>query len=259
MKAAVRGSNLRTARRHRARFAAGLALAATAAAAAPPATARHVFRPTCRSGSTLFRHGAVRVFAVYFREADQTGHEAVLMCRQPQGRPVALDDPGPAIHAQASAFRIIGNRLAFETRDEGFSNGVETDVGWIDLRRGGPRTGVISVGEGAGPADPQWPESPVGYAIAQDGTMAVLLGDRAGCQVVGLLPNNARSRAGFLLAPTILLYSAPVGGLRTNSLTINRTTVSWRTVKGAAGSVPRTGGTRPAATRAYVSGGCQYY
>jgi hypothetical protein len=201
-----------------------------ATAAKPP------FRPTCRSGTTLFHRRTVRAFRVSF---DRGQHQEALVCLRRSGKPVVLFDPGPFNAVQAGRFHILGNRLGFVIHDQGFANGSETDVGWVDLRSGAVAIGLLNAGENADAGDPLLPEAEIGYAFAADGTTALVAGKA--CQVVAVLPVAGARRLG----PPVVVFTAPQGGLDASSIAITAATVTWRTLTGTPGAAARSGGPTP--------------
>jgi len=206
----------------------GLGLAAGHVAAAQATS-----KPTCRSGKTIFRHGSTRAFFLSARNGE---HQELLACRKGSGRPFALFDPGPFNAVQAERFRLVGRRLGFVIHSQGFSNGSSTTVGWADLRRRIVRLGLINAGENADPGDPLLPEDHIGYAIAADGSMALIAG--SACQVVALLPVHLKADTnGSLLGPPAILFKAANGGLDATSIAVTPTAVSWRATNGASGAI----------------------
>jgi hypothetical protein len=161
-------------------------------------------------------------------------------------------DPGPFNFVQAGRFHLRGNRLGFVIHDHGFANGSETDVGWVDLRSRHVRFGLLNAGENAGPDDPLLPEDAIAYAFAPDGTVAVISG--TACQVVAVLP-VALKPAGDVhrLAPPVVVFTAPHGGLVATSIAITPAAVTWRTATGTPASAPRSGPGLPARS---PTGGC---
>lgn len=222
---------------------------------APTAGARphQGFRPTCRSGRTLFRHGLIRAFKVTFYDAvDHGQHQELLVCLARSRRPIVVYDPGPFNYVHGRGFRLLGTRLGFLVHDQGFDNGSETDVGWIDLRTGAVRFGLVNAGENAGPGDPLLPEDAVAYAFAPDGAAAVIAG--SSCQVVALLPVRSKPQHGFYgLGPPAILFAAPTGDLDRGSLVVTLTQVSWRTLAGVPMTTSRSAGTPIARSQ---TGGC---
>jgi hypothetical protein len=202
------------------------------------ALASQQFHPTCGGGRTLFRTGQVRAFHVSFYDASDKGdQQEILACIAGSGKPVVLYNPGPFNSVQGRDFQIIGQRLGFVAYDEGFANGSEVDVGWLDLSTRAVRFGMLNAGVNGGPHAPLLPVNPIDYAIAADGTTAVLVG-RA-CQVVAVLPVRAKPLEHvYGLGPAQVIFTATNGGLSPTSLEINAETVTWQTVTGTPGSAP---------------------
>jgi hypothetical protein len=198
--------------------------------------------PTCQSGHTLFESSAIRVFFFSSYDAIDKGiHQRILFCLGDSNKPSALYDAGPFNGVGAYDFHILGSRLGFVANDSGISNGSETDIGWVDLRTGDVRYGALNTGVNADRKDPLLPLGRIGYAIDSEGTVAVITG-RA-CQVVAVLPARTKPfEYGYRLGPPLVRFTAPKGGLDPSSVAISATTISWRSVGGAPGSVPRSGG-----------------
>ncbi len=198
---------------------------------------------TCRSGKTLFHRGPIRAFLVartYVDSSDPTlrsPYQTFYVCRLGARRPRAIFLGDPFTRATAYGFRLFGDRLGFVIHSEGFSNGSDTWVGWLDLRIGRLRTGLINAGENAAPGDPTVIDNLVTFAIAGDGTVAIMGNDDATPhhqQEVDLLP--AKTMA---LGPPQQLFTTSQGGLDPRSIGITGTTVTWATTTGRPESAPR--------------------
>jgi hypothetical protein len=217
------------------------------------ASVKAAIPPTCQSGRTLFARSAVRVFFFSSYDAIDKGiHQRILICLGHAIKPSVLYDNGPFNGVGAYDFHILGSRLGFVADDEGISNGSETDIGWVDLRTGDVRKGALNAGVDADRKDPLLPLGSIGYAIDPEGTVAVITGHA--CQVVAVLPVRAKPfEYAYRLGPPLVRFTAPKGGLDPSSVAISATTISWQTVGGAPGSVPRSGGST--GTRSQT-GGC---
>jgi hypothetical protein len=178
------------------------------------AATKRPYRPTCRSGSTLFHHGQVRAFRVSFYDAADRGqHQEALVCLHRSGKPVVIFDPGPFNSVQAGRFHVVGSRLGFVIHDQGFANGSETDVGWVDLRSGAVAIGLLNAGENPEATDPLLPEDAIGYAFAANGTSpAVRRPDRTDVPDRGLLIRGPGRR------PTRRLVRAPGPAVRLDTI-----------------------------------------
>jgi hypothetical protein len=211
------------------------------------------FRATCRSGRTLFHDGPVRAFHVSFYDAVHRGEEQELLaCVVGSAKPVVIYDPGPFNYVQGRGFQIIGHRLGFVAYDQGFANGSEVDVGWLDLQTRTVKFGLLNAGVNAGPHDPLLPADQIGYTFAADGTTAVIAG--RSCQVVAVLPVRRKPfEQVYGLGPPVVLYTASAGGLNPASIQVNATAVTWQTITGTAGSAPLSGSPADTTSR---TGGC---
>ena len=242
---------------------AGQATAALGVATAHPA-AKHHLHTSCRSGRTEFRKGALRVFRVSSTDSQSGGaRERLLMCSSASGKPRLLLDGGGDAELLPIRFAVQGRRLALEVQTVLFMNPVAlapTEVGWIDLRGGPARFGLLNVGTEAPyvtPDESLLPVEQVNYAIAPDGWMAVIGRAKSGCQVVAALATlRTRSADGHLLGVPDVLYTAPQGGLDPKSLKIDDATVTWRTIGGSPGSAPRSSGTPATGSPLAQTGGC---
>jgi hypothetical protein len=203
------------------------------------AAARPAFRPTCSSGRTLLEQGGIRAFKVTFEDRSVNGeHQEALVCLRHSVNPRVLYDPGPFCALQVRDLHILGYRLGFVADVEGFDNGSETDVGWLDLRSGKTRFGLLNAGVNADRRDPLLPDDQIAYAFAPDGATAVIAGNV--CQVVAVLDVRAKLfEDNYTLGPPVVLYTAPAGGLDPQSLAINATTGTWATADGTVSSAPR--------------------
>jgi hypothetical protein len=243
-----------------------IATSVAAAAGVPvahAATQRH-FHATCHSGETAFRRGALRAFKVSVRDPHTGGpRERLLLCTPASSKPRLILDGGADSTISPISFVIQGTRLGVEVQTVEFMSPVAvapTEVGWIDVRGGPARFGLLNVGvdpQYVTPDEPLLPVDKVSFAIAPDGSMAVIAAAKSGCQAVAVLAIRTKpSPDGDVLDLPAVLYTAPHGGLDPASLTIDRTTVAWRTVGGSPGSAPRSAGTSAAGGPAAQTGGC---
>jgi hypothetical protein len=190
----------------------------------------------CRSGTTVFHEGSVRAFYLkhHLRSQPSLTWRSYYACRPGSRKPRLLYESSPATFTHVYGFRIFGMRLGFVVTSEGYAGGGEAIVGWFDLRIGQLRTGLINVNEEqyTPPTAPHVPIGEVRYAIAPDGTVAVL-GEDEPEQEIALLKVGKSS----LLAPVRLFYTA-TGSVDPTSLAISETAVTWRTRAGQEESAP---------------------
>lgn len=220
-------------------------LAVLALSAGASAATKRSSPLTCRSGKTLFHKGEVRAFVVVRMFVDRTHprernpYKTFYVCGPRSHKPRLIEQGDPFTRMVAYGFRLFGLRLGFVIHSEGFSNGSDTHVGWLDLRIGQLRTGLINAGENAEPGDPTVLDGYVSYAIASDGTVAIMGSEENhpaphSEQEVDLLAVKGRS-----LGPPRQLFAASTGGLIPDSIGITETSVTWTTTTGQTNSAPR--------------------
>jgi hypothetical protein len=202
----------------------------------------------CGTGRTVFRVGGTRAFVVSRQFSPGRGepsspYKTFYVCRSGSRKPDVLKQGEPYVNETISGFRLFGYRLGFVIRSEGIQSGSEAEVGWIDLRIGRVRSGVINASEGLAneseeePGLPRVPDQVVRYAIADDGTVAVLGEGGAPREwEVCLLAVKPRS-----LGPPDQLFVARTEqeALDPDSIAITETSVLWRTKSGQPASAPR--------------------
>jgi hypothetical protein len=191
---------------------------------------------TCRSGKTVFRQGSVRAFYVGHRLRSQPSltWRSYYACRPGSRKPRLLYESSPATLTHVYGFRIFGVRLGFVVTSEGYAGGGEALVGWLDLSIGQLRVGLINLDEEqyTPPTAPDVPIGEVHFAIAPNGTVAVL-GENAPEQEIALLKVGASK----LTAPVRVFYTT-AGVVAPSSLAISETAVTWRTRSGQTESAP---------------------
>src|ERR1035437_18199 len=115
---------------------------------------------TCKSGKTLFHKGSIRAFVVTRTFVDTSGqgpnspYETFYVCRPGARNAKTIFVCDPFVNVTAYGFRLFGNRLGFVIHSEGFDNGSDTQVGWLDTRIGQLRIADINTGENSNPGDP---------------------------------------------------------------------------------------------------------
>ncbi len=202
----------------------------------------------CRSGRTVFHQGGTRAFVVVRQFRPGSGeasspYKTFYVCSSDSRIPHIFRRGEPYVRETISGFRVFGYRLGFVVRSEGIQSGSETEVGWIDLRIDRARSGLINASEGLAneseeqPGLPRVPDWDLKYAIANDGTVAVLGegGDPREWEVC-LLPVKLHS-----LGPPRQLFLAKAGqeALEPDSIAITETSVLWSTKNGQPESAPR--------------------
>jgi len=251
--------------RRRARLSSMLVIAITgwaaSAAVAHPSAKRHR-HTSCHAGRTVFHRGAVRAFIVSSKDPETGGpHERLLLCTSASRIPRLMEDGGGDAELAPLRFELEGNRLAFAIEiGTLLSHVVPIDVGWIGLRGGPARSGPLGAvfdPDYVLPEEPLLPFYRVNLAIAPDGWMAVISAAKSGCQVVSVLAVRPRPFAdGYLLEVPFVLYTAPNGGLDPRSLTIDDTTVNWKSTSGVPAAALRSTGTPATGTMSAQTGGC---
>jgi hypothetical protein len=221
--------------------------------AAAPAHAHA--RVNCRSGKTVFKRPAVRVFKVasVYGNPRQAGshYKQFYVCARGSRHPYVFQGT-PFVEESVSQYKLVGDRLGFVTFAEGVSGGAGTTVGWVQLPRGPDKEADIfdreEVPEEEDPG-PKVPSEHLDYAIAEDGTVAVA-GEAddfaAEAEHPGKPPPKEWEVCVLSVKPHHL--SGPKALLKTKSPTeapilstiaINASTVSWRNQAGLAVSAPR--------------------
>lgn len=221
-------------------------LSALTIAMPAPAGARQA-TPSCRAGRTVFRHGAIRAFVITsnFGHSTQEGSKVktFYVCSGTLRRAHVFDESAPFTFEGHYDYKLFGERLGFVWSSSGVQSGSGEGVGWVNLRTGRAKLGAINESEGLSeeeeevPGLPRVPIDEVNYAIATDGTVAVL-GEEVEPREWEVAELAVRPRA--LAAPRRLLrVKAPAEGLAVASLAITATSVTWKTKSGLPGMAPR--------------------
>jgi hypothetical protein len=224
-------------------------------AAAAPANAST--RVGCRSGKTVFKRPAVRVFRVARvygnpRTAGSRYNEFYL-CARGSHHPYAFWGQPFLSDESVAQYKLVGDRLGFVAFAEGVSGGAGRSIGWVQLPRGPVKEADIwdreEVPEEEEPG-PKVPSEELDYAIAQDGTV-VVAGEALDQAVEAEHPNEqppAREWEVCVLSVKARRLSSPKALLKTvsppqapvlSSIAIDASSVSWRNQAGLAVSVPR--------------------
>jgi hypothetical protein len=192
---------------------------------------------TCRSGHTLFHQRGIRAFSL--ERVDRSDprnplpHQVIYACLPGERRPQVLYDGDVGTFTSANSFALSGNRLGFLARQEG---GVAEDssFGWVNIRTRVVKLGQFNVASPENsPGDPVAPDAEVHFAIAPDGTAAVIGSDGRDQEVL-LMRALPRS-----LGKPRELGSSSTGDIKVDSIAITPTTVNWTTTAGVRHTVPR--------------------
>jgi len=203
-----------------------------------PAALAHADSPaTCRSGQTLFHKHGIRAFSL--ERIDRSDprnplpHQVIYACLRGEHRPQVLYDGAVGTFTSANSFALSGNRLGFLARQEG---GVAEDSSfvWVDIRTRVVKLGQFNVASPENSSsDPVAPDAEVNFAIAPDGTAAVIGSDGPEQEVL-LMRALPRS-----LGKPRELGSSSTGEIKPDSIAITPTTVNWTTTAGVRHTVPR--------------------
>jgi hypothetical protein len=224
-----------------------------AAVGAAPASASA--RVTCHSGKTVFKRPGVRVIRVprvYGNPTTAGSHyREFYLCAGPSPRPHPFWGE-PFTSQSVAQYKLVGHRLGFVASAEGVAGGASTSIGWVQLPRGPDKDTEIwareEVEEEEDPG-PKVPSEEVNYAIAEDGTVAVVgeaLVDPA--EPEGHGKPTPREWEVCILSVKPHGLSAPKAIFKTKSsseapvlasIAISATTVSWQNRSGLAVSVSR--------------------
>jgi len=194
-------------------------------------------RATCRSGQTLFHQRGIRTFSL--ERIDRSDprnplpHQVIYACLPGEHRPQVLYDGAVGTFTSANSFALSGSRLGFLARQEG---GVAEDssFGWVDIRTRVVKFGQFNVASPENsPSDPVAPDAEVNFAIAPDGTTAVIGSDGPEQEVL-LMRALPRS-----LGKPRELGSSSTGEIKLDSIAVTPTTVNWTTTAGVRHTVPR--------------------
>jgi hypothetical protein len=223
-------------------------------AAATPAHASA--RVTCRSGKTVFKRPAVRVFRVarvYGNPRQEGSHyNEFYLCARGSHRPYAFWGEPFVSNESVSQYKLVGDRLGFVAFAEGVSGGAGTTIGWVQLPRGPDKEADIwdreEVPEEEEPG-PKVPSEDLDYAIAEDGTV-VVAGEAIDFAAEAEHPNKPPPKEWevCLLSVKTHRLASPKALLKTtsaseapvlSSIAISASTVSWRNGAGLTVSVAR--------------------
>lgn len=196
----------------------------------------------------MFRQGGVRAFVLVREFKGERGQpsspfKTFYVCRPGWRAPRTIIEGDPFTRETAYQFKLFGHYLGWLDYSEGVQSGYQTEVGWIDLRIGRVRAGVINASAGLSneaeeePGLPRVPSDIVRYAIASDGTVALAgeIEEPAEWEVC-VLPVKPHA-----LGKPQALYVAKDGqeGVDVDSIAITETSVTWTTKNGQLESVPR--------------------
>jgi hypothetical protein len=205
--------------------------------------------PSCKAGRTVFHHGAIRAFVITskFGRVPQEGSKVktFYVCSSMLRRAHVFDRSAPFTFEGIYDYKLFGERLGFIYSSSGVQSGSAEGIGWVNLRTGRAKQGSIYESEGLSggeeeeetPGLPHVPSDNVNYAIAADGTVAVL-GEElepAEWEVADLAVKP------HALGPPhrLLRVKAPAEGLDVASLAITASSITWTTKRGLPGMAPR--------------------
>jgi hypothetical protein len=223
-----------------------VALLIVASPAGAHAATRHPKPPGCHAGKTVFHRDGIRAFVIvrHFGDPHQEGsaYKTFYVCSPALRKAHLYDQSAPFTFEGLYDYKLFGDRLGFVYSSQGVQNGAAIGVGWVNLKSGKAKSGGIFESEQLANEDEEEPGLPdvpadhLDYAIAGDGTVAVL--GEGGEPVeweVAVLAVKPRS-----LGPPRRLFAAksPQEGLELDSLAIAPSSVTWRTKRGEPGSAP---------------------
>lgn len=213
-------------------------------------------RVDCRSGKTVFKRPAVRVFRVasVYGDPRQEGsrYNEFYLCARGSDHPYAFWGQPFVRNESVSQYKLVGNRLGFVAFAEGVSGGAGTSIGWVRLPSGPDKEADIwareEVPEEEEPG-PKVPSEELDYAIAEDGTVAVA-GEAVDYAAAAEHPDEAPPheweicvlavKTRGLSGPKALLKTtSPTEAPVLSSIAINASTVKWRNRAGLTVAVPR--------------------
>ena len=212
----------RMTRRSCAAIALAVALAAGGGAASASAAAK---RTTCKSGTTRYAAGGVRIFQVRKRFTDLDGsYQQFLACRPGSRKPIVLDTSSFMTSVKWRGATRSGPNVVFEVEHAAETNSSVT-VGWFAPASGARRSGSVLDEVGR----------PVAVAVAGDGAIVVVLDSLpTGGPRDELIAYMAAGVKGKLKDPRVL--AGVTGGVVHGSLAIDGSGgVTWTTNAGAPG------------------------
>jgi hypothetical protein len=210
--------------------AAAMLVLSIAAAAFAPSPAQAGFQPPrdCRSGTTIFRDGPVRLLRIAGSvDGEQAWRHYV--CSATIRTPKRFNETSPGSDETLSAFRRSGRRVAYVTTVAG-GESFDQALGWVDLRTGLRRLAWIRARD----------EGPT--------VLAVAAGERGGIAYLQDSFDDGAQRIGYArLRPDGRLAvprpRARVEGSRVipSSLAVSHGRITWETRAGESGSVATEG------------------
>lgn len=203
--------------------------------------------PSCHDGRTVFHRAGIRAFVIVRQFGNQhqegSSYKTFYVCSPVLRAAHVFDQGAPFTFEDVYDYKLFGDRLGFVSESRGVQSGAAAAIGWVNVRTGRAKSGLIHATEGLTseqeeePGLPKVPDDKLGYAIASDGTVAVLgEGGEPMEWEVALLAVKPRS-----LGRPRRLFTAKQGqeGLDVASLAITGTSVTWRTKSGQLGSASR--------------------
>ena len=205
-----------------------LLAAAALAVAASPAHAGFEAPSSCRSGTTLFRDGPVRLFRIAGSVAGEQAWRHYV-CSARIRTPKRFNETSPGSDETLSAFRRSGPRVAFVTTLSG-GESFDQALGWVDLRTGRRRLAWIRDRD----------EGPTVLAVVADerGGLAYLQDQfDDGAERIGYARLRPDGRLAVPRPRTRVEDDRVVPG----SLSVSDGLITWDTRSGRPGAVPTEG------------------
>lgn len=208
-------------------LATAIVFAVLSVTALPATAAPRKRSPTCRQpGDTVYRKGRIRVFAVVVPARGDFGeHDVYYLCSARLRRPRRFLTTDPQTDYRLIEFRRFANRLGFMIDVIG-GDTESVSVMWVDVISGRWKS--------TDPDAELLKGFPSGYAVAADGSIAVLLNANDGGQEIAY----ARAKPKGLASPRVFATIPSADPALESSLAVVDGSVTWTAKSGAHGSAP---------------------